>query len=70
MRIPKHPVIDPQLFVAAFSLPISGVYFTDHGAVDDTDSGDFNADDTFQIDFLGPLWYSNGAAAVPQERRA
>ena len=60
------PVIDPQLFVAAFSLPISGVYFTDHGAVDDTGSGDFNADDTFQIDFLGPLWYSNGTAAVQE----
>ncbi len=60
------PVIDPQLFVAAFSLPISGVYFTDHGAVDDTDSGDFNSDDTFQIDFLGPLWFSDGSAAVQE----
>ena len=62
----NSPVIDPHLFAAAFSLPISGVYFTDHGAVDDTDSGDFNSDDTFQIDFVGPLWYSNGAAAIPE----
>ena len=34
--------------------------------MDDTDSGDFNSDDTFQIDFVGPLWYSNGAAAVQE----
>ncbi len=56
------PTISPHLFVEVFDAFSSTVMFTDHGGVEA--HSDFNLpSDKLSLDFLGPLWYSNGGLA-------
>jgi hypothetical protein len=58
------PTISPHLFVEVLNTFSSTTMFSDHGGVAvDTGSGINVPPDTLSVEFLGPLWYSNGGAA-------
>jgi hypothetical protein len=57
------PTISPHLFTEQFDSSSATEVFSDHGGVE-ADSGFNLPSDRLSVEFLGPLWYSGGGAAV------
>ena len=60
----SEATISPHLFVGALDPFSATIFFADHGGVE-AGSGFSIPPDTFGVEFLGRLWYSNGGTAVP-----
>ncbi|HEY2760703.1 MAG TPA: hypothetical protein VGI75_08165 [Pirellulales bacterium] len=57
--------ISQHLFVETLDVASSSIMFSDHGGVEAADEGQLQVPgDSLGIQFLSPLWYSNGGAAV------